>query len=359
MSRFLQISAGQRRYEALVGPLEDGRDPLRALSGGRPLPVVTDETVWGLHGERLSCVHPVEPITVPAGEAAKQWAVLEILLEEFARRDVKRSTPVLAFGGGSISDLAGLAAGLFKRGCPVIHAPTTLLAQVDSAIGGKTGIDFAGRKNVVGLFHQPAFVIADPSLLATLDDRQMRSGYAELVKYGLIGDPPVFATCEKIGADLLSGNRDALLRAVDLAIRCKAGYVEQDAEDRTGIRALLNFGHTFGHAIEALTGFGPVLHGEAVAIGMALAFDLSVELGHCPQEDRDRAVGHLRSAGLPTTLAAGGLAGRGAELVPLMIQDKKADNAGLKLILTRGIGGAFVAGDVGRDRLAEFLGRAT
>ena len=354
----MQIDAGGQQYEAVVGPLEEAGDRLRAFSGGRPLAVVTDATVWGLHGRRLSAAHPAEPILVPAGEAAKSWEILEQLLRELSARQISRATPVLAFGGGSIGDLAGLAAGLFKRGCPVIHVPTTLMAQVDSAIGGKTAVDFAGQKNLVGLFHQPALVIADPSLLATLDGRQMRSGYAELVKYGLIGDPPIFATCENIGSALLSGDRAALRRAVDLAIRCKAYYVGADPEDRTGVRALLNFGHTFGHAIEALSGFGPVLHGEATAIGMALAFRLSTEIGLCPEEDADRAIGHLGAVGLPTSLSDVALGNRAGDLLPLMAKDKKADQYGLKLILTRGIGKAFVSGDVSAQQLASFLTRA-
>ena len=356
--RLLKIRAGDQTHQAVVGPIEEARERLRALSDGRPLTAVTDQTVWALHGTRLGEVHPVEPLFVPAGEAAKSWANLEILLKSFAQRRLSRSTAVLAFGGGSVGDLTGLAAGLFKRGCPVVHIPTTFLAQVDSAIGGKTAIDFAGQKNVIGLFHQPALVIADPALLRTLDGRQMRAGYAELVKYGLIGDAALFAFAEREAEGILSGDLGLRRRSVDAAIRCKAHYVAQDPEDRLGIRALLNFGHTFGHAIEALAGFGPVLHGEAVAIGMALAFQLSVELGRCPPQDRDRAIAHVRSVGLPTTLSEAGLAGRGAELVALMAMDKKADAAGLKLVLTRGIAQAFLSGEVGPAMLAEFLSRA-
>ena len=355
--RLLEIEAGGHACQALVGPLEQARERLRALSRGRPLTAVTDETIWALHGERLSQVHAVEPLFVPAGEAAKSWANLEALLRSLAGRGLTRSTPVLAFGGGSVGDLTGLAAGLFKRGCPVVHIPTTFLAQVDSAIGGKTAIDFAGQKNVVGLFHQPAFVIADPSLLATLDGRQMRAGYAELVKYGLIADPPVYDFAEREAAGILSGDLALRCRAVDTAIRCKADYVARDPEDRTGVRALLNFGHTFGHAVEALTGFGPILHGEAVALGMALAFGLSAELGHCPGDDANRVIADLRSVGLPTTLQEAGVTGRGAELAALMAADKKADSLGPKLILTRGIGKAFIA-NVTVAELAAFLDRA-
>jgi 3-dehydroquinate synthase len=355
--RLLEIEADGQAYQALVGPLEQAKGRLDELCGGRPLTVVTDKKVWALHGERLNQVHAVEPLFVPAGEEAKSWGNLEALLHSFAERGLTRSTPVMAFGGGSIGDLTGLAAGLFKRGCPIIHVPTTLLAQVDSAIGGKTAIDFAGQKNVIGLFHQPSFVVADPSLLDTLDGRQMRAGYAELIKYGLIGDPPVYEFAEREADEILSGDPALRRRAVDTAIRCKAYYVGKDPEDRTGFRALLNFGHTFGHAVEALTGFGPILHGEAVAIGMALAFGLSAELGHCPGDDANRVIAHLRSVGLPTTLQEAGVAGRGVELAALMASDKKADALGPKLILTRGIGRAFIA-NVGVEQLASFLNRA-
>ena len=356
--RLLKIRAGDTKYDAAVGPLEEAQAKLQAFSGGERLSAVTDPTIWGLHGERLARIITVDPILVEPGEAAKSWAGLEALLAHLAERDIKRSTPIIAFGGGSIGDLTGLAAGLYKRGCPVIHIPTTLLAQVDSAIGGKSAIDFAGRKNLVGLFHQPLFVAADPSLLDTLDARQFRSGYAEFIKYGLIGDPPVFFYSEENATKILARDPAARRRTVDLAIRCKAHYVGEDPEDRLGVRAKLNFGHTFGHAIEALTGFGPVLHGEAVALGMGLAFKLSTELGFCTQTDCDRAIAHLAAIGLPTTLAEVGLAGRGDELAALMMQDKKANSAGLRLILVRGIGSAFVCGDVTLDRLRAFLARA-
>ena len=356
--RLVEIATGDQTYEALIGPMEEAQPRLQEWAGGERLTAVTDKTIWSLHGERLSAIQPVDPILVSPGEEAKTWDGLHGLLAEFASRDIKRSTPIIAFGGGSIGDLTGLAAGLFKRGCPVIHIPTTLLAQVDAAIGGKTAIEFAGRKNLIGMFHQPAFVIADPSLLATLDARQLRAGYAEFIKYGLIGDSSLFTWCEQDGHRVFEGDYEIRRQSVELAIRCKADYVGEDPTDRSGVRALLNFGHTFGHAIEALTGFSSVLHGEAVAIGMCLGFRLSTELGLCPAEDSDRVTAHLDAIGLPTTLAGAGLAGRGADLVPIMIYDKKADPAGLKLVLTRGIGQAFLSGDVVPEQLRDFLSRA-
>lgn len=257
---------------------------------------------------------------------------------------------------GSVGDLTGLATGLFKRGCPVVHIPTTLLAQADSAVGGKTAIDAEGQKNLIGLFHQPALVVADPSLLDTLDERQLRAGYAEVVKYGLIDDSAFFTWCEENGAALLAGERSAREQAIATCIRAKARTVEHDVEDKTGTRALLNLGHTFAHAIESAAGLGTVLHGEAVALGMVLAHDFSAELGLCPPEEAARVRAHLASVGLPTRLAE--VPVDRAELLPLMGADKKNDAGKLKLVLTRGIGQAFLSDGVEQARLAQFLGTA-
>ncbi|HEX6218868.1 MAG TPA: 3-dehydroquinate synthase [Sphingomicrobium sp.] len=343
--RIVPVEAGGQSHDVLIGPLGPAPDGI----------VITDELVWSLHGGRFP---DRDPIFVPHGEAAKTWPVLERLIEELARRNVKRDTPIVAFGGGSIGDVGGLAAALFKRGCPLVQVPTTLVAQVDSAIGGKVAIDAAGLKNIAGTFYLPKLVACDPALLATLDRRQLRAGYAELVKYGLIDDAAMVDWCEAHAGDLLDGDLDLLTDGIAKAVTAKARFVREDFHDQLDRRALLNFGHTFGHAVEVVAGFGPVLHGEAVAIGMALAFQLSVELGHCPARDADRAIGHLRSAGLATTLAEAGIAGRAAELAALMAKDKKADAGGLKLILTRGIGAAFVSRDVGPEQLEDFLSRA-
>jgi 3-dehydroquinate synthase len=349
----LNVEAGEDRYEVVVGPLADCRSRLRELAGNRPLTVVTEEQVWLLHGSRLEALLPCDPLFVPRGEEAKDWPHLLALFEAFAERNLDRRQPVAAFGGGSVGDLAGLAAGLFKRGLPVIHLPTTLLAQADSAVGGKTAIDALGQKNLVGMFHQPALVIADVELLSTLDPRQLRAGYAEVVKYGLIGHPQLFTWLEEHGEALLQGHREYREEAVWQSVAAKARMVEADVTDRTGVRALLNFGHTFAHAIESAAGLGKVLHGEAVAVGMVLASDLSAGLGLCPKEEAGRVRRHLAKAGLPTTIAETGV--ERSALLPFMRTDKKNEGGSLRLVLTRGIGEAFQSAGVEEEVVARFL----
>lgn len=343
-------------YDVLVGGLDDALPRLEALADGRPLPVISDQRVFGLHGARLAGLTLPDPILVPEGEAAKDWSTLAGILDQLALLDIKRGTPIIALGGGSVGDVAGLAASLFKRGCPIIHVPTTLLAQADSAVGGKTAIDAAGQKNLVGTFHHPLLVIADPAMLDTLDARQLRSGYAEVVKYGLIDDPHFFAWCEAHGDRLLAGDGDHRRAAIEHCVRAKARYVADDPDDTAGSRALLNFGHSFGHAIEVVGGHR-VLHGEAVSVGMVLAFDFSVELGLCPAANADRVHVHLRGAGLPTCIGDLGLDGQGPAIVTAMLADKKAQASGLTLILARRLGVAFVARNVALPRLSDFLER--
>jgi 3-dehydroquinate synthase len=343
-------------YDVLVGGLGEALPRLEVRSGGHRLPVISDQRVFGLHGDRLAGVVLPDPILVPEGEAAKGWPTLASIVDQLARMDIKRGTPIIALGGGSVGDVAGLAASLFKRGCPIVHVPTTLLAQADSAIGGKTAIDAAGQKNLVGTFHHPLLVIADPTFLDTLDSRQLRTGYAEVVKYGLMDDPDFFAWCEANGDGLLAGNGDRLRTAIEHCVRAKARFVAADPDDTAGTRALLNFGHSFGHAIEAVAGHR-VLHGEAVAVGMVFAFAFSVELGLCPAADADRVRAHLQAAGLPARLGDIGLTGRGAAILTAMLTDKKAQASGLTLILARRLGEAFVARNVDLPRLAAFLER--
>jgi 3-dehydroquinate synthase len=337
-------------YEVIVGGLCEALPKIAALAGGARLPVISDRHVFDLYGGMLAEIVAPEPILVPEGEAAKDWSTLATITSGLARLNIKRGTPIVALGGGSVGDVAGLAASLFKRGCPIIHLPTTLLAQADSAIGGKTAIDADGQKNLVGTFHHPLLVVADPSLLETLDARQMRSGYAEVVKYGLIDDPRFFAWCEANGQALLDGDSAARQSAIQHCVRAKARFVAADPDDLSGTRALLNFGHTFGHAIEAVAGHS-ILHGEAVAAGMALAFRFSAELGLCPQEDVDRVESHLRSVGLPASLGSS----PPDDVLQAMAADKKATSGGMTLILARGIGDAFVQRNVERDRLSDFL----
>ncbi|GAA4037955.1 3-dehydroquinate synthase [Sphingomonas rosea] len=352
----LTVDAGDERYDVLVGRLEDCRSRLVALARGRPLVVVSEPKVWGLHGAKLEALLPCDPILVPEGEPAKDWPHLRDLIEAFAERNLDRQTTVAAFGGGSVGDLTGLAAGLFKRGLPLIHLPTTLLAQADSAVGGKTAIDALGQKNLVGMFHQPNLVVADVSLLDTLDPRQLRAGYAEVVKYGLIRHEALFEWLEDHGEKLLAGHREYREEAVWQSVAAKARTVEADITDRNGARALLNFGHTFAHALESAAGLGTLLHGEAVAVGMVLAFALSAELGLCPHGDSARVRDHLAGLGLPTTIAETGV--DRAALLPLMRGDKKNDAGAIRFVLTRGIGDAFLSEGVEEAKVAAFLDRA-
>jgi 3-dehydroquinate synthase len=352
------VSGAGWSHEVIVGELPTAAAALRRVCGDRPVPVVTDERVLALHGSRLESILDIVPITIPEGEESKNWTTLQQLTERFVDLGLTRDRPVIAFGGGSVGDVAGLAASLFKRGCAVVNIPTSLLAQVDSALGGKTAIDACGQKNLIGTFHPPALVVCDPAFLETLDERQLRAGYAEVVKYGLIGDQDFFAWCEANGAALLGGSGEARLYAVEHCLRAKARLIGDDLHDLSGRRALLNLGHSFGHAIETLTGFEAVLHGEAVAVGMTLAFALSLELGLCPPKDVERVRSHFANVRLPTTLAAVGLGGRGADLLPLLGKDKKASAAGPVLILARGIGRAFVAREIDPAQLADFLHKA-
>ncbi len=339
-------------YEVIVGDLEQALPKLVAVAAGVRLPVVSDQRLFGLHGGRLAGIAAADPIFVPEGEAAKDWRALAEIVAQLAELDVKRGTPIIAFGGGSVGDVAGFASSIFKRGGPIIHLPTTLLAQADSAIGGKTAIDAAGQKNLVGSFHHPLLVIADPAFLDTLDARQVRSGYAEVVKYGLIADAGFFAWCETHGERLLAGDRAVRRTAVEYCIRGKVKFVAADPDDRNGTRALLNFGHTFGHAIEAVAGQS-VLHGEAVAIGMTLAFQYSVELGLCSVDEAERVQMHLAAMGLPTNIDDIGL--DATAVLAAMHSDKKSTRNGLTLVLTRGIGKAFVADKVDLQRLSDFV----
>lgn len=354
------VGAAPASYQVIIGPLDAGLDSLAELvcSRQRPLPLVSDKLVFGLHGDALRDRFDVRPLLVPRGEEAKDWKILGDLLERLAHLDPDRATPIIALGGGSVGDLAGLAAALFKRGCPVVQVPTTLLAQADSAVGGKTAIDFAGQKNLVGTFHQPALVIADPALLATLDPRQLRAGLAEVIKYGVIDDPAFFAWCERHASALLAGHLDRLNEAIGHCVEAKARIVSGDVTDRTGQRALLNLGHSFAHAIEAERGLGAVLHGEAVAVGMVLALRFSARLGHCDPLDSARLAALLSKSGLPVTLAEIGLDGGGARLMPQLARDKKNERGGITLILARGIGQAFVQSDVPTELLAAFLATA-
>ena len=354
----IRVETSPPGYDVVVGSIDAGLERLRDIAGSaRPI-LISDSRVFALHGSKLAEMLGADPILVPEGEAAKNWDQLHSLLSELTKRSVGRNTPIIALGGGSVGDLAGLAASLFKRGCPIVHVPTTLLAQADSAVGGKTAIDAFGEKNLIGTFHQPSLVIVDPVYLDTLDERQLRAGYAEVVKYGLIDDPAFFAWCESNARGVLAGHPDLRLNAISTSIAAKARIVTGDIEDRSGKRALLNLGHSFGHAIEAEAGLGAVLHGEAVALGISLAFLFSAEAGLCPQADVDRVRSHFQACGLPTQLADIGLGGRGGRLIPWMARDKKNQPGKVALVLSKGIGRAFLEPSVDARRLADFLERA-
>ncbi len=355
--KHIPVVAGAASYEVLVGPIEEASD--RVTGQGDSLILVSEPKVFALHGQRVAALLGcAPPILVPEGEAAKQWDVLHGLLAQLAERRASRSTTIVALGGGSVGDVAGLAASLFKRGCAVVHIPTTLLAQADSAVGGKTAIDAFGEKNVIGTFHQPSLVIADPALLLTLDQRQLRSGYAEIIKYGLIDDASFFDWCLANGTEMIAGDDPALREfAISTAVTAKARLIAGDVEDRSGQRALLNLGHSFAHAIESEAGLGALLHGEAVAIGLILAQRFSAELGYCGAAQAGRLASHLAEIGLPTTLAEVGV--NGPSLLNWIARDKKNEGTRPTLILTSGIGQAFIARDVDPQRLEEFLHNAS
>jgi 3-dehydroquinate synthase len=295
-------------------------------------------------------------IVIPPGEAAKGFAGLEQLCDRLLALELERGDIVVAFGGGVVGDLTGFAAAIYKRGIDFIQIPTTLLAQVDSSVGGKTAIDTARGKNLIGAFHQPKLVLADLGVLDSLPDREMRCGYAEVLKYGLLGDGDFFAWLEANGVRVLAREPDALMEAVSRSVEMKAVVVAQD-EREGGARALLNLGHTFGHALEAESGFGDALkHGEAVAAGCAMAFRFSARLGLSPVTDAERVGAAINGAGLPSRLAdLAGPAPRACALLARMTQDKKAKAGALTFILARGIGAAFVADGVEPGAVTEFL----
>ena len=363
--RTVPVELGDRSYQVRIGPgliARAGAEIAPLLARPR-VAILTDETVAALHLPALTAALEAGGITVsalalPAGEATKSWdhlgrAVDWLLAEKIERRDI-----VIALGGGVIGDLAGFAAAILRRGVGFVQMPTTLLAQVDSSVGGKTGVNSPRGKNLIGAFHQPSLVLADTGALATLPDRDFRAGYGEVVKYGLLGDADFFAWLDENGPRLRH-DPAALLHAVAHSVGMKAGIVARD-ETEQGERALLNLGHTFGHALEAATGYSArLLHGEGVAIGCALAFDLSARLGLCAQEDPSRVAQHLAAMGMPARLSGvpGGLPDDQA-LIALMAQDKKVVDGRLRLILARGIGQAFVADDVDGPAIAATLAAA-
>lgn len=359
----IPVALAGRSYEVHVGRgLLDRAGELAApwLRKER-VPVVADATAFALHGSRLEAgLHAagksLAAYIVEPGEGSKSWAGLAALTDWLLELEVERGDHVLALGGGVVGDLAGFASAIVKRGCGFIQLPTTLLAQVDSSVGGKTAINTAAGKNLVGAFHQPSLVLADLTALTTLPEREMRAGYAEVLKYGVLGSREFFEWLGQNGGAALAGEPEPLEHAVATSVAMKAAIVAEDERETTGKRALLNLGHTFGHALEAETGFsGRLLHGEAVALGMVLAARYSARAGLMETAAADAIAGAVRAAGLPADLAALGLACDGARLAEHMRHDKKMDAGTLPFVLLRGIGEAFLARDVTLGDVAAFL----
>jgi 3-dehydroquinate synthase len=348
----LSASKGVPSYDIVIGEylLSQAGALIETRLGKRRCVIITDSHVGPLYCTRLEGIltasgHSLLPsITVAAGESSKDFTTLHNVLEQLLASGIDRKCLIVALGGGVVGDLAGVAASLALRGLDIVQIPTTLLAQVDSSVGGKTGIDTPFGKNTVGAFYQPRLVIADVALLDSLTPRDIRSGYAEVVKYGLLGDVDFFRWCQSNGDKLLTGDRTAQIYAVNASCAHKARIVAAD-EREAGDRALLNLGHTFGHALESALGYSDVLlHGEAVAIGMALAFRLSAQLGLCGKSEADEVDQHLRAVGLPVKPPHRGFSIDA--LMGLMAQDKKAEAGRLTLVLVKGIGKAFVSRDV-------------
>ncbi len=358
----ITVGLGDRSYDIIIesGALASAGTYLKPHSKTGRIVVVTDANVAPLH---LATVEQsaravgmtFDSIILPPGEGTKNWAHLESLCDQLLALEIERSEAIVALGGGVIGDLTGFAAAIVKRGCTVIQMPTTLLAQVDSSVGGKTAINTRAGKNLVGAFYQPALVLIDPATLDTLPVRELRAGYAEVVKYGLIDDPEFFAWCEANGEALIAGDADARAYAIAKSVTAKARIVGADERETTGTRALLNLGHTFGHALEAETGFSDrLLHGEGVAAGMAIAFRYSVARGLCLPDDSARVDAHLSAVSLPIG-ARPATNANGATLAAHMAHDKKRDGGSVPFLLARGIGQTYLERDVALSDVARFL----
>ncbi len=349
----IPVSLGDRDYDIIVGAglLADAAAILGPHLARPQATVITDETVATLHlstlrgaltGAGIAC----SEIVVPTGEGSKSFAQLERVLDQLLEARIERGDCIIALGGGVVGDLAGFAASILRRGTNVVQVPTTLLAQVDSAVGGKTGINTRHGKNLIGAFHQPRLVVIDVDVLDTLPQREYLAGYAEVVKYGLIGDAEFFAWLEANGPAAAAGDAQARRHAIVESCRAKARVVEAD-ERETGQRALLNLGHTFAHAFEAEAGYdGRLLHGEAVAVGLVMAFQLSARLGLCSGEDAARVQHHLANMGLPTSLRSVKSVWDTDRIAGRMAQDKKIRQGTVPFVLARGIGNAFLSSDV-------------
>lgn len=365
MSR-VTVKLPQNSYDVLVEPnaINNAGALLQPHLKNDRVFIISDENVAEALLEDLEATLGASGISVthhilPPGESTKSWQNLENMTDFLLNVEVERSDTLIALGGGVIGDLTGFVASILKRGCNFIQIPTSLLAQVDSSVGGKTAINSKAGKNLIGAFKQPNFVLIDPNVLNSLPDRELRAGYAEVVKYGLINDAEFFSWCEQNDSKLLGRDPSALTYAITKSVEAKATIVGEDEKELTGIRALLNLGHTFGHALEAETGYSSKLvHGEAVAAGMALAFHYSVRRGHCNETDAQRVETHLRAAGLPHSLSSANVQASGEALVGHMMHDKKMSAGTLPFLLANGIGQTFLAQDVELNDVAAFLDQA-
>ncbi|NKB19164.1 MAG: 3-dehydroquinate synthase [Alphaproteobacteria bacterium] len=362
----LSVALADRSYDIIVGHnlLRDAGQLIDPIITHEPVIVVTDDNVAGHHLGTLdlalqSAGIASTVITLPAGENTKDYDGFHNLVTSILDIGPERRSTLIALGGGVIGDITGFAASVILRGIDFIQIPTTLLAQVDSSVGGKTGINTQHGKNLVGSFYQPRLVLADTGTLDTLPRRELLAGYAEVVKYGLLGDKAFFEWLEKNADALIDGDETLRQQSVITSCRTKANIVSRD-EKETGDRALLNLGHTFGHALEAETGFGEkLLHGEAVAIGIMMAFDLSTQIGLCPVEDTTRVRAHFKSVGLPVQPTdISGQAWSSTALLGHMAQDKKVRDGKITFILTRGIGNAFITSDVKISDVEALLDKA-
>ena len=359
----LHVDLAGRAYDIVVGAgvLETAGAEIARLARTRRVFVVTDDTVGRRHGPALKASLDRAGIAhlqtvVPPGEASKSFAMLERIVTDMLEANLERSELVVALGGGVIGDLAGFAAGIVKRGLDYVQIPTTLLAQVDSSVGGKTAIDTPQGKNLVGLFHQPLLVLSDTTVLESLPQRELRAGYAEILKYGLIADAAFTEWLGQNAQKILASPSPERTQAIVASCRMKARVVEAD-EREAGQRALLNLGHTFGHAIEACMNFsGRVLHGEAVAVGCVMAFELSERMNLCPAGTASRVRSLVAQAGLPASMRDLPDLGAGPDdIVSLMLQDKKARDGRLTLILARDIGQAFIASNVDEEAVRNYI----
>jgi 3-dehydroquinate synthase len=358
----VDVALGERSYDIVIGrgQLASLGARIAKLRPGAKAAIVSDENVAARHLDAAvaavkASVSQVSTVVLPPGESTKSFKHLASLCDDLISQRIERGDLVIALGGGVIGDLAGFAAAIVRRGLDYVQVPTSLLAQVDSSVGGKTAIDSPQGKNLIGAFYQPVLVVADTALLDTLPAREFRAGYAEVAKYGLLGDAAFFAWLEANWKDVFAGG-PAREHAIATSCRAKAAIVARD-ERETGERTLLNLGHTFGHALEAAAGYSDrLLHGEAIAIGMALAFEFSARRALLPKAEAERAIRHLAAVGLPTHVSdVPGGAPDAEQLMTLIAQDKKVTRGKLTFILARGLGNAFVAPDVEATEVRAFL----